>query len=187
MRPITFGTAAVVLSVSMLGAGAEDGKESKVALDQVPKAVLGAVKAEFPKAEVEAAETGEDDGKKFFEVELKQDGRSIDVSCSADGTILEVEKEIAAEDLPEAVTKALTATYPGAKIEEAEEVTLFEDADDEKEADDENGDDAGDAGEELVYEVEIVTADGKNVEVEVSADGKELEAEEGDAEEAGEE
>ena len=45
----------------------------------------------------------------------------------ADGTILEIEKEIAVDDLPKAVKKTLSAKYPKAKITRAEAVTKGED------------------------------------------------------------
>jgi len=48
--------ALVVLMVTALGASADDEKEEKVPLDKVPKAVLDAVKAKFPKAKLVSAE-----------------------------------------------------------------------------------------------------------------------------------
>jgi uncharacterized membrane protein YkoI len=168
-----------------------DEQEQKVSLDQVPKPVTDAAKAKFPQAELKGAESFKDDGATVYEVELKQAGKSIDVICKADGTILEIEKEVALADLPAPVTQGINSKYPSAKINEAEEVTELadDDEDDEEEAgdddkdgdreedgdDDENEDE--DEDDQLVYEVEITTADGKQLEVEVTPAGKVLEVE----------
>ncbi len=158
----------------------DDEQEQSISLDKVPKPVIDAVKAKFSQAELTGAETFKDDGKTCYEVELKQDAKEIDVLCIADGTILEIEKEVAVADLPPAVTQGINSKYPNAKITEAEEVTELAD-DDEDEGqdgdDEEEGDDEDDNEDELVYEVEITTADGKSLEVEVSPAGKVLEAE----------
>lgn len=182
MRLLAFIAAASLSLGFAVGAPAEEEKETKVALDQVPKAALDAVKEEFPGAKLTAAESAEDDGETYFEIELTHEGHSIDVSVSEDGTIEEVEKEIAVADLPKAVTDAIQAKYPQAKIEEAEELTEYEEEeesdDDQKGSDDaDEKDDADEEDGEVSYEVEIVTADGKSLELEVSADGKEVEGE----------
>ena len=135
--------------------------EEKVALKDVPKAVMDAVQKKFPGAELVEAEKEVEEGKTTFEVELKDKGRSIDVSLKPNGTILEIETEVAAKDLPKAVTEALMAKYPGATIKEAEEVVTYE----------------GDK-EVKAYEVKVTTAAKKSFEVKVSTDGKVGKAEE---------
>src|SRR3954470_4414953 len=72
--------------------------EEKISVKELPKAVLKAVKEKFPKAEIKGAAKEEEDGKTTYEVMLKVKGRSIDVAMKADGTILEIEKEIAIDD-----------------------------------------------------------------------------------------
>lgn len=101
--------------------------EEKISVKELPKAVLKAVKEKFPKAEIKAAAKEEEDGKTTYEVLLKVKDRSVDVAMKADGTILEIEKEIAVDELPKAVRKTLSAKYPKAKIAKAEAVTKGED------------------------------------------------------------
>jgi hypothetical protein len=101
--------------------------EEKISVKELPKAVLKAVKEKFPKAEIKGAAKEEEDGKTTYEVLLKVKGRSVDVAMKADGTILEIEKEMAVDDLPKAVRKTLSAKYPKAKITKAEAVTKGED------------------------------------------------------------
>ena len=101
--------------------------EEKVSVDKLPAAVKTALKRKFPKAEIEKATKEVEDGTTVYEVELEIKDRLVDVSLKADGTILEIEREVLADELPEAVRKKLAARYPKAKIEKAEEVTKGED------------------------------------------------------------
>lgn len=103
-----------------LAAGAD---EEKVPLDKVPAAVTKAVKDKFPKAEIKEASKEVEDGVTKFEVALMDAGRNVDMTMKEDGTVLEVEKEIAEADLPKAVADAFKTKYPKAKINMAEEVS----------------------------------------------------------------
>ena len=138
--------------------------EEKVPLDKVPKAVIDAVKARFPDAELKEASKETEDGKTIYEVGITSKKDKMDVSLTADGDIVEIEKEIDAKDLPKAASKALEDKYPKAEYKKAEEVTKVE-----KKA------------EKLAYyEVLLTTADKKKVEVEVDPDGKILNEEKKD-------
>jgi uncharacterized membrane protein YkoI len=132
--------------------------EEKVPLDKVPAAVLKAVKGKFPGAEIKQAEKEVEEGKTIYEIGLKEDGRNIDVSATEDGTIVEIEKEVAAKDLPRAVADAVKAKYPKGTIKKAEEVAK---------------------GEKTTYEV-IVAEGSKSREVVLDRAGKILEDEESD-------
>jgi len=100
--------------------------EEKIPVKELPKAVRKAVKTKFPGARIAEAIEEEEDGKTTYEVVLKVQGRSVDVALKADGTILEIEKEIPVQELPRAVKKTLAARYPHAKIAKAEVVTKGE-------------------------------------------------------------
>ena len=153
-------TVAVFAVALVVASGRAD--EEKLPLDKLPKAVADAVKKRFPKAElVEAAK--ETEGEKVeYEVTIKDGGIKIDVMLTPDGKITLIEREIAAKDLPDAVTKALDAKYPKATIRVAEEVIKVTDG---KEALD-------------FYEVLLVTAEKKTFEVKLTAEGKITETEE---------
>jgi hypothetical protein len=112
------------LAVVMMPARAD---EEKVSVDKLPAAVKKALMRKFPKAEIEKATKEVEDGNTVYEVELEIKDRSVDVSLKADGTILEIEREVPADELPKAVRKKLAARYPKAKIEKAEEVSKGED------------------------------------------------------------
>jgi hypothetical protein len=95
-------------------------------------------------------------GKVVYDVELKHKGRNYEMDIEENGTIIEIEKEISLKDLPKAAVKTLQAKYPNATIKEIMEVNKVKGK---KEIPDH-------------YEVLLVTADMKKLEIEVSLDGK---------------
>ncbi|WP_406697882.1 PepSY-like domain-containing protein [Singulisphaera sp. Ch08] len=109
----------------VLGAAA-GADEENIPVDKLPAAVLKAAKAKFPKAKIEEAAKEVEDGVTTYEVSLKVEGHGIDLTLKPDGTIVEIEKEIAADTLPEAVKATLAAKYPNEKIKKAEEITQGE-------------------------------------------------------------
>jgi uncharacterized membrane protein YkoI len=155
----------VLLAPVALAQDKEKAKEEKLTEDKIPAKVLAAVKGRFPGAKITSASRERADGKVVYDIELEQKGRKYEMDIQEDGTILEVEKEVPLKEVPEAVTRALQAKYPGATIEIVMEVNLVKDK---KETPDH-------------YEVTIVGADKKKKEVIVSLDGKSVKGE-GDTE-----
>ena len=143
--------------VGLVSVGGARADEEKVPLDKVPVAVMNAVKKKFPAAKIEEAAKEVEDGKTTYEIGIEQDERDITVSLKEDGTILEIEKEIAVKDLPSAVTGAIAAKYPRATLKKAEEVT---------------------EGENVTYEVIVVPESKKAREVALDRAGKILEDDE---------
>lgn len=111
------------LSVLIVPARAD---EETIPINKLPEAVREAIKKKFPKAEIEKAAKEVEDGVTTYEVMLEVKDRAVDVALKADGTILEIEKEIPFDEAPKAVKKKLAAKYPGAKIGKIEEVTKGE-------------------------------------------------------------
>jgi uncharacterized membrane protein YkoI len=132
-------------------------EEAEIAVKELPKAVVEAVKAKFPGATIKEAEKEVEDGQTIYEVELSDKGAKVEVELKADGTIVEIETPVSLESLPKTVTAALEAKYPKAALKKAEKVTK---------------------GEATEYEVKLVTAEKKAMEVTLDAQGKILEAEE---------
>jgi uncharacterized membrane protein YkoI len=130
--------------------------EEKIKPESLPKAVADAVKARFPEGKITDAAKEEDDGKVVYDVELKMNGRKYESDILANGTILEVEKEIDAKDLPAAVTKAIDAQYPKSTIKEVMEVNKVKGKEEKPDH----------------YEVTLKTSDGKEVESLLTLDGK---------------
>jgi uncharacterized membrane protein YkoI len=140
--------------------------EEKVPLDKVPKAVVEAVKTRFPDAKLESAEKETKDDKTVYEIAIKNKNQKIEVTLTADGKIVEIEKQIAASDLPKTVSETLAAKYPKADFKVIEEVIKVKDGKEKLE----------------YYEVHLVTAQGAAVEVQVTANGKILAEEKQDKE-----
>jgi hypothetical protein len=160
MRKVLCGL--LVVAITGLVVRADDEKEEKVPLDKLPKAVVEAVKAKFPKAELVSAEKEKEDGKTVYEVAIKNEGQNIEVTVTPEGKIIEIEKEIALKDVPKAVSEALEKKYPKATVKKVEEIIK-------------NDKTEG-------YEFLLVTADKKTVEVKFSPEGKVLNEEKKDEE-----
>jgi hypothetical protein len=155
MRKVSRRSVAVALGL-FVAAAAVRADEEKVPLDKLPKGVAEAVKARFPGATFTGAGKETEEGKTVYEVNLKDGGRGVDVTLTPDGNILEIEKEVAAKDLPRAVSGALEAKYPGATYRKAEEIIKVKGGKEKREA----------------FEVVLVTAEKKTFEVVVSPEGK---------------
>ncbi len=147
---------AILCAVAIMACGAVSwAGEEKIALDKLPKAVTESIKKRFPKGEMASAVTETVDKKTTFEITLKDGGSRFDVNINDDGTITGFEKEVAIKDMPKAVVAAAVAKYPNAKQKKGEEVYKV-----------------ADGKETLAYYEVIFEIDGKDVEVEVLADGK---------------
>ena len=144
--------ASAVLTLAVLLCVAR-GAEEERPLDKLPKAVLDAVKAKFPKAELTAGAEETEDGKTLYEVSFKYKGANYDVMVTPEGKITLIEKAIATRDLPKAVATTLAAKYPKATIKLAEELS--------------DGND-----KVLAYELRLVTVEKKQVEVKFDPQGK---------------
>jgi len=149
----TFLTSVAVVLVSMVAGVNAD--ETAVPLDKLPKAVTEAIKKMYPTAEfVEAVQEKEDD-EVDYEVTVKVGGKKIDITVEADGTIEGQEKELDLKDLPAAVVATLEKNFPKATRKSAEAVFEVEDGKEELE----------------YYEIQLETADKKEVEAKIKADG----------------
>ena len=130
--------------------------DEKVPLEKAPAAVVEALKKRFPQATIKGLAKETDNGKTIFEVNLRESERNIDVILTPEGVILTIEKEITAKELPKVVAEAVEAKYPKATYKKYEEVYKVKE------------------GKETLeyYEVILDSAGKKDVEVEVSPDGK---------------
>ena len=145
----------LVLMAATARSGGE--KAEKITQDKLPKKVLDAVKSWFPEPEFSSITKETTDGKVVYDLEFKYKGRKYEMDIKEDGTVLEIEKEVALKDLPEAAAKALKAKHAKATIKDVMEVNLV-------------------TGKNLKldhYEV-VLEMDGKTFEVTVTPDGKEV-------------
>ncbi|UCB52928.1 MAG: PepSY-like domain-containing protein [Candidatus Zixiibacteriota bacterium] len=137
----------------------EEKAEVDLELDKIPQVVMDALKARFPEAEIHKWTKEKEGDIVVYDIEFKQQDRTFEADIKEDGTIHNWEKEIAAEDLPDAAMKAVEMKYPTSTIQEIMEITAVSE------------------GKEALegYEVVLETADKKEVEVTVAPDGGILE------------
>jgi hypothetical protein len=134
--------------------------EVKVPLKDVPKAVLDSIKARLPRAELTDATKESEDNKTTYEIVLKDRGRVVELTATADGRITEIETTIEPKALPAQVTAAVEAKFPKSTIKKAEEIVAI-----------------NDSKETKSFEVIVVTTAAKSLEVKVSPEGKILKEE----------
>ncbi|MBN2542933.1 PepSY-like domain-containing protein [bacterium] len=140
---------------------------------QIPQAIMDALKARFPDAEIRKWTKEVEDGAVMYDIEFKRGDRNFEADVREDGTIDNWEKAIEVKDVPEAVLNAVEEKYPGFAVVEIMEISTIVD------------------GKDVLQEYEIVfrTAEGKGIEVAVTPDGKivedssEMEHEEGEEKE----
>ena len=128
----------------------------RLPLHMVPKPVLDAVAARFNNARIASADKDRGHQGFVYEVTIRHEGKNVDVTVTPEGVILLIKREIAAADLPAPITRALETTYPKATYEAVEAVTTVN----------------GHQETLAYYEVDLVTAQRKLVEVRVSPDGR---------------
>jgi Putative beta-lactamase-inhibitor-like, PepSY-like len=153
----------VVLGAIMLflfiATGAARAQEEAVPQDKIPKAVMDALLAKFPKAKIDKCTKAKVGNDIVYDIEFKQDGRKCEADIKVNGDYINYEKAIEVKDLPKAVREAIEKKYPKATLKEIMQETEVKGKEEKLSA----------------YEVVLVTADKKDVEVRVGPDGKILE------------
>jgi hypothetical protein len=99
------------------------GQERKIKRSELPPAVEKTVAAESEGATIQGFATEVEGGKKFYEVELKIDGRGKDILIDGDGNVVEIEEEVALDSLPAAVKEGLRRAAGRGTIRRVESLT----------------------------------------------------------------
>jgi hypothetical protein len=116
---------------------------------KLPAPILAAFKQSYPNAIIQNAARETEDGKTVWEVESLDNNMARDLVYNPDGTVVEVEEEVAAASVPPFVADAVKAKYPKATVTRAEKKT---------------------AGKVVTYEFTLKGA--KESSVEMTPDGK---------------
>ncbi len=98
-------------------------QEKKIERSVLPPAVEKTVQAESRGAIIKGFTTERENGKRTYEAEMTVNGRSRDIEIAEDGTLNEVEDEVAFASLPAKVQSALMARAAGAMITKVESLT----------------------------------------------------------------
>jgi hypothetical protein len=146
-----------IAASGLLLAGAATAQEKKIKRSDLPPAVEKTVAAQSAGATIRGFSTEKEKGQTFYEAEMMVDGHSKDVLIAADGTIVEVEEQVALDSLSADVKAGLQAKAAKGKILKVESLTK--------------------KGKLVAYEAQVET-NGKKSEVQVGPDGKPLDHEE---------
>jgi uncharacterized membrane protein YkoI len=141
----------------LLLAGNASAQEKKIHRSELPPAVEKTVAAQSAGATIRGFSTERENGQTLYEVEMTVKGHSKDVSITADGSIVEVEEQVALDSLSPEVKAGLQAKAGKGKITKVESLTKKDKL--------------------VAYEAKVET-NGKKSEVQVGPDGKPLDHEE---------
>jgi hypothetical protein len=141
----------------LLFAGTAAAQEKKIKRSDLPPAIEKTVVAQSEGATIKGFSTEKEDGKTMYELSMTVSGHSKNVLINVDGSIAEVEEQVAMDSLPAEVKAGLLAKAGKGKITEVETLTKKEKL--------------------VAYEAQVNT-DGKKSEVQVGPDGKPLDHEE---------
>lgn len=126
MRSVNYRRNAVVFLGVLILVAPVRSDEERITVDKLPKAVVDAVKAKFPDAELTGAEKETSGDKVLYEVEFKTKGKGAEMLLTPDGKVVSIEKVIEAKDLPKAVADTVEARFPKAIVKKAEEETKMD-------------------------------------------------------------
>ncbi|HXZ28939.1 MAG TPA: hypothetical protein VEG08_13180 [Terriglobales bacterium] len=141
------------LALALLVAASMPGKEKPLRQSDLPAAVRRTAAELSRGATVRGYSSEVEDGKLVYEVQLTVNGHGEDVTIAADGTVLEVEEQVALEALPAAVRDALQRKAGAGTITKVESLTK--------------------GGKLVAYEAQLRTQ-GKRSEVQVGPNGETL-------------
>jgi hypothetical protein len=98
-------------------------QEKKLKRSELPAAVLKTVEQESQGATISGYSSELDDGHLVYEVAMRVRGRGRDVLIGADGSVLEIEEEVALESLPATVKDGLLHLAGAGMITKVESLT----------------------------------------------------------------
>jgi len=148
----------VALAASgLLLAGTASAQEKKIKRSDLPPVVEKTVAAQSAGATIRGFSTEKEKGQTLYEVEMTVNGHSKDISIAADGSIVEIEEQVALDSLSPEVKAGLQAKAGKGKLVKVESLTKKDKL--------------------VAYEAQVDT-NGKKFEVQVGPDGKPLDHEE---------
>ncbi len=124
MKISNFGRIGVALfSLGILCAGLGWAQEKRVEMKDLPAAVQQTVRQESQGATLVGLSEEVENGKTYYEAELKVRGHGKDVLIDSSGKVVEVEEEVTLSSLPAAVRTQIKKSVGEAKILKLESIT----------------------------------------------------------------
>jgi uncharacterized membrane protein YkoI len=110
----------LVMIMVLLAMGVANAAEN-IPASELPAAVSAAVKVICQEGTIHKVEMEKVQGVVEYEVELMVGNKSCDLKIAADGTVIEIEKQMGLKELPKRVQKTI-ALFISADVEKAEQV-----------------------------------------------------------------
>src|SRR5260370_30143467 len=107
----------------LLLAGTSSAKEKKIKRSDLPPAVEKTVAAQSAGATIKGFSTEKENGQTLYEAEMTVNGHSKDISMTADGSIVEIEEQVALDYLYAALKLCLQSNAGKSKILNIEIIT----------------------------------------------------------------
>ena len=158
MRILAVIPAVLVLFLS-IGASNVRAQDEAVPQNEIPKGVMDALLARFPKAMIDKCTKAKEGADLVYDIEFRQEGCKCEADITSNGMYINYEKAIDEKGLPRAVSQAVRNRYPKSSLKEIME---------EREV-------KGKEEKLAAYEVVLLTAEKQEVEVRVSPGGEILE------------
>ena len=98
-------------------------QEEAVPANKIPKAVMDALLAKFPKAKIDKCTKAKEGGDLVYDIEFKQERRKCEADIKENGAYINYEWAIEAKELPKPVRQAIDKKYPNASLKEVMEET----------------------------------------------------------------
>lgn len=140
-----------IMLAALIATGTAAAQERKITRRELPPAVERAVAAQSQGATICGFSEEKEDGRTYYEMELRVNGRTRDVTMDSSGAVVMVEEEVELSSLSAVVQAGLKAAAGAGTITLIESVTR--------------------EGRLVFYEGHVVT-DGKESEIKVGPDGK---------------
>jgi hypothetical protein len=142
-----------LLLVGLASFSAIHSQEKKIERKDLPPAVEKTVAVQSKGATIKGFSTEVENGKKLYEIELTVNGHGKDISIDKQGSVVEVEEEVALDSLPAPVKDGLAMAAGKGTITKVESLSK--------------------GGKLVAYEAAVKTGN-KRSEVQVGPDGKKL-------------
>ena len=101
-------------------------QERKIKRSDLPTAVEKTVAAQSSGASIQGFSEEREKGQTLYEAEMTVKGHSKDILMDADGVIVEVEEQVAMDELPNEVQDALRTNVRKGKIVTVESITKYD-------------------------------------------------------------
>ena len=121
-------TDAAVEVVEVAPAGPDCSEDDvEIAPADLPKAVVAALHARFPDAQIVEVAFSSDEGPQY-DVAAQVHGQAIDLTFTPSGNVVEMGESVTSDELPQAVRDWVRQDFPGAQIDQAAKVTKGSDS-----------------------------------------------------------